>query len=368
VLSAAFLSRVDAILLAGTVVVSLVWRERRAGLTSRGLGRLLALVTPPLLTVLLYAGINYRMFGHPWPVSGALKREWSAHLLTDDPLFRSHGWLVAKLHNVLWPLAHLDGLYPLYVALGTFGIGALWAVVEWGPRSASWRISIRPSLERWQPFVLYSLLSFGAYAWLYHGSLSVPTWYYVAQPWLVAMGVATLGERAITAWRSTPKPWWWASWDRRATMVGLVVLWCSVPAHTAVSVERWRDRDQRRVLPRPLHDAAEWVSAHLPADAVVGSWNAGTIGYLSGRRVVNLDGVVNSWEYALTERHDLCRYWRSTGITHLVDAFEGGQALSVVPTYAAYARCADRLERLWSDNRYSTSWRMEAHRLRLAGP
>jgi hypothetical protein len=270
---------------------------------------------------------------------------------------------VAKIHNTLWPLTSLHGLYPLYVALGTFGVGALWALVAWGPRSAPWRAPIRRWLVRLHPFVLYSWLSFVAYAWLYHGSLSIPTWYYVAQPWLVVMLVATLVDRAIVAWRSASKPLWWAAWDRRATMLALIVLWWSVPVHTAMSVERWRVQEQRRVVPRPLHDAAEWVRSNLPADAVVGSWNAGTIGYLSGRRVVNLDGVVNSWDFALTERHDLCRYWRSAGITHLVDAFRDGRALSVVPTYPGYARCADRLERLWSDNRYATPWRMEAHRI-----
>jgi len=101
---------------------------------------------------------------------------------------------------------------------------------------------------------------------------------------------------------------------------------------------------------------------------VVGAWNAGTLGYLSGRRVVNLDGVVNSWQYFRTERHDLCAYWRAVGVTYLVDAFENGRALSVVPTHSAYARCAHGLERVWSDGRYGTPWRMEAYRVHPAPP
>jgi hypothetical protein len=86
------------------------------------------------------------------------------------------------------------------------------------------------------------------------------------------------------------------------------------------------------------------------------------LGYLSGRRVVNLDGLVNSWDYDRVGRTDLCRYWDKAGITYLVDVFENRGALSAVPTYPAYAACADRLELLWSDDRYGASWHVEAYR------
>jgi hypothetical protein len=43
--------------------------------------------------------------------------------------------------------------------------------------------------------------------------------------------------------------------------------------------------------------AAEWIAENLPEDAVLASWDAGVIGYFADRRVVNLDGVVNSFEW-----------------------------------------------------------------------
>ena len=35
----------------------------------------------------------------------------------------------------------------------------------------------------------------------------------------------------------------------------------------------------------------------LPEDSVVGSWDAGVIGYFSRYQVVNLDGLANSYGY-----------------------------------------------------------------------
>ena len=55
----------------------------------------------------------------------------------------------------------------------------------------------------------------------------------------------------------------------------------------------------------------------LPEDSVVGSWDAGVIGYFSRFPVVNLDGLGNSYGYlrALREGTEVTFYPRY-GITH----------------------------------------------------
>jgi len=42
---------------------------------------------------------------------------------------------------------------------------------------------------------------------------------------------------------------------------------------------------------------AQWVSANTEPQARIGTWNAGVVGYLSTRTIVNLDGVVNNELY-----------------------------------------------------------------------
>ena len=46
----------------------------------------------------------------------------------------------------------------------------------------------------------------------------------------------------------------------------------------------------------------------LPENSVIGGWDSGTLGYFSRFPVVNLDGVVNSYDYLQAARTDLPRY------------------------------------------------------------
>jgi len=58
----------------------------------------------------------------------------------------------------------------------------------------------------------------------------------------------------------------------------------------------------------------------VPADARIGAWNAGQIGYFSQRTVVNLDGLANDGEYLeVLEHGSLADYLRRERITYLVD-------------------------------------------------
>ncbi len=68
--------------------------------------------------------------------------------------------------------------------------------------------------------------------------------------------------------------------------------------------------------------AARWVSENLEPDAILASWNAGQIGYLSERQVVNLDGLMNSAEYLEERRQpgfDLGEYLSANNVGYVVD-------------------------------------------------
>lgn len=45
------------------------------------------------------------------------------------------------------------------------------------------------------------------------------------------------------------------------------------------------------------YGAALWIAENSPPDAVFASWNAGQLGFFSGRTVINLDGVINNVDY-----------------------------------------------------------------------
>lgn len=62
---------------------------------------------------------------------------------------------------------------------------------------------------------------------------------------------------------------------------------------------------------------AQVINRVLPEGSVVGAWDAGVIGYFSHVPVVNLDGLVNSYEYA--RAGDQQSLWRRFGITHFAN-------------------------------------------------
>jgi hypothetical protein len=45
-----------------------------------------------------------------------------------------------------------------------------------------------------------------------------------------------------------------------------------------------------------LDKMTTWIKNNLPKDAKIGIWNAGYIGYFSERKIINLDGLINSIE------------------------------------------------------------------------
>jgi len=45
------------------------------------------------------------------------------------------------------------------------------------------------------------------------------------------------------------------------------------------------------------YNAAIWLKSNTNEEDIIGSWNAGQIGVFSDRRVINLDGLINNYDY-----------------------------------------------------------------------
>jgi hypothetical protein len=313
-----FLARVDALPLAFCLGVALV--RRRAG------GRSLAAFTLPVaLAVTAYAAFNLHVTGRVTPISAAVKAEWSRALLERDPLFVAHGWAPAKLHQLVWPLGHERRAFWVYLALGTAGIAAALFAEALTRR----RVRLPVPLAVWAPFAVFAWLQWLALQALYHDGYAYAPWYFVAQPWLALVLVAS-GVGLV--------PW------PRVRVVAVRVAAVAVAAFALSGAVAWRAR-VRAGGEEPLYSVAREVRARVPAGARVGAWNAGQIALLSGRTVVNLDGRVNSWAFREHARGDLCAYWRAQGIAWLADSFP---ATGVDGLDGAPLPCRERLRLIWS--------------------
>jgi hypothetical protein len=65
--------------------------------------------------------------------------------------------------------------------------------------------------------------------------------------------------------------------------------------------------------------AAQWLHEHVEDDVWIGSFNAGIIGYMSERRVVNLDGLANNAVVPYLKERRLWEYIEKRDIAYLVD-------------------------------------------------
>ena len=67
---------------------------------------------------------------------------------------------------------------------------------------------------------------------------------------------------------------------------------------------------------------AQVMNSVLPDDSVVGSWDAGVVGYFSRFPVVNLDGLVNSYDYLRARKEGTgAAFLQRYGITHFANVW-----------------------------------------------
>ena len=85
------------------------------------------------------------------------------------------------------------------------------------------------------------------------------------------------------------------------------------------------------------------LSRVLPADAVIAGTDVGALAFWTARRVVNLDGVMNDFEYQKTMRDGrLAEYLRRNGVTHIGTAlWDAEQSYTARPTEPMYRHQID---------------------------
>ena len=79
---------------------------------------------------------------------------------------------------------------------------------------------------------------------------------------------------------------------------------------------------QLRSLQEGDRAGALWVRDNTPANVIIASWDAGIVGYFSDRPVVNLDGVVNSFEWEEARHHvpeATSKFVLARGVTMIVN-------------------------------------------------
>ncbi len=271
----------------------------------------------PLLLILgLYLGWNLLSFEHPLPVSGQVKTIYQEQELGPNYLGPPHAektfttWFRMAANSASRMVsAPLETVFPRQKAFKQrwFCLAALCCCLLAG--RWRWRLGLLALAGLLHMVIMAA--SIGRFAGL--------GWYYAPLMVMVLIGTAAALGRIGGL---LPK--------KLAPLAALLLAAaCGLSVWTAV--ERMIEPPDPNNLYQCRYRMARWMAVNLPANAVVGSWNAGQIAFFSGLTVVNLDGLVNDQAYArrLDQQLPVMDYVRREEIGFIADY--DGPDLSMAP-------------------------------------
>ena len=312
-----------AISLAVSVALLLVERSRKFPSAAEGKtaekGATHLLLVSAVAGIVAYFLYNQLVFGAPVPVSGAVKRAWGEALWES-----SGGYDAIESFLAVSGERYFDNLAALAIVISIIPV---WRSVRCSGNYGDWL------------FLCFFIGMFGLAAetlakflqtvLFMHPRTGIYTTYYVPGDMMMPMTVAVLWWAAKKFGLRLPR----GRWRRPARAIAAA----AVAAVTVFVLSRPFDRiDRSAEAPRWHWETATYGGALimnrlLPEDSIVGSWDSGVLGYFSRFPVVNLDGLVNSWDYLreggpLSGRMAVGPAQRSFGLTHLANAASGQSA------------------------------------------
>jgi len=238
----------------GPVTIACVWREREQGWASLRSGLFVAF--PPLLGTLLLMAWHQWHFGHPVPIHGVLKSCFPRIHFQPEHVFSMTG----------------DSIAPAYAFLAAVsGAGLLLRGRQCDKTIC--RLGLAAAA--------IGLIQLAAFTLFQKWSKPIPVWYVgpavLAGTFGLAVGVAnTIGMR----------------WMRPLTIVaGIAVL----AVNLAAAARGWDSEPKSPAMTLPKEIVAFMKTK--PADRVWACTDCGRLAFWSKRPVVNLDGLVNDFEY-----------------------------------------------------------------------
>ena len=265
--------------------------------------------------IALYLAYNGLVFGGAVPVSGATK-QWWAGLQWEREGGYSFIRSVSETRDT-WPFDE-ELLLALEFCLS---LPLMWWLVG-RARDAEDRLALAFLAGAFSLGVGH-LAKFAQTVLTMHPGLHIFPWYFVPAYLMAALLVPV---RAWVAWlvvRRLVAP----RWPRVAGVVRPAIV-ATGAASLLVGADLGRpfgDVDQAsasayRSWQLVSYTGTQVMNRVLPAGSVVGSWDAGVVGYFSHFPVVNLDGLVNSHEYLrATRAGNRGRLRREYGITHFAN-------------------------------------------------
>lgn len=168
-----------------------------------------------------------------------------------------------------------------------------------------WWLIPRGRLAMAAPTLLYAAILTLYYAYMQNQGHAR---YYVGVSLLLLVPLALLLEGLATRFGR-----------RLALLAASALLATSVALNGAAVYRAYGEAVVRGGAQQAMYDAARWIAASLPPDAVLAARNSGIYQYYSRRTVVNIDGKLNHEIVPVLERRGLRDYLDAQGVGYVVD-------------------------------------------------
>ena len=264
--------------------------------------------------ILVYFAYNRLVFGGIVPVSGAIKAAWS-------PLMweKAGGYSLAQNFQDVLQIPVFD--HELLVALE---VCAYLLLVWWFARRSRSRKDwlLLAFLAGVSGLAVGHLAKFGQTVLTMHPHYGNYSWYFVPAYLMMALIIPVRCYVAIYFVHRFV----WSRWPRAtnvliACIIAAAVFLPAKPDFTSpFGFVDWASASTGHEWQVTSYMGVQVMDRLLPEESVVGSWDAGAIGYFSRFPVVNLDGLVNSYDYMRARKEGTeSTFYQRYGITHFAN-------------------------------------------------
>ena len=332
-----------AISLAATAALCLVewsWQDRPSGapLGARARSVLSVKAVVPFLAagagILVYFAYNGLVFGGIVPVSGATKAAWSQAWWEQEG-----GYSLAQNFREVLQIPVFD--YELRVALEVCAyVLLLWWLARRSRSRQDWLLLA--FLVGVAGLAVGHLAKFAQTVLTVHPNWGSDPWYFVPAYLLKTLIIPVRCYVAIHFIRRFLDPK--SPQAANLLSMGLVVVGTAFLFTRADFAGPFQFVDRlgestRLKMKVTSYMGVQVMNRVLPEDSVVGSWDAGVIGYFSRFPVVNLDGLANSYDYLRAKREGTeATFYQRYGITWFasVKFLPEGTEVHVLPAVRDY--------------------------------
>jgi hypothetical protein len=307
----ACLARMDAPLLGGIVLGWMAWRAWRHR-DWRQVALLTLCGATAAVCLLPWFVFSWRAVHHWLPQSGVALLLWAPSLWSRP--WTLTGLIRASRLTIIGPAGNIANELGVWPLVNTGGItrasGAIaFAMVIVALAGMAWRVRDDARVRRasWIPV-------FGLCLWAYYTQMDKEHIRYLNPAVLLLFyGAAMVIDATYRRSHNRER------FVRIVYVSVLPMLLCLTVAGLTAYRKGFGTAYTHRMQGALYEDLAPWLRANTNPDAVVGAFNGGIISYFSGRRTVNLDGVMSEPTITALRDQRLCTFIDEQHIAYLAD-------------------------------------------------